>query len=211
MRHKILVAMEHSELSKPTVLSDVKECDETFVPESVKSTEIPDDYWRCPRRHGAKAQKRGISNEYICICTGIGREGGAVAVSVNRAKPDGAELKAAFRGYLDEETLILCDGHKPYQTLAAEYGCSIRDVNLEPDPYFHLNNVNGFHHFIKKNYIHYGGVATKYLNRYNVLFAKAYRKGKNFFDDMCNALLRDNVQNRYFSNQLLKTSNLLDL
>lgn len=193
------------------MLSDVKECDETFVLESLKGTEIPDDYWRGSRKHGAKAQKRGISDEYICICTGIGRESGAVAVSVNRAKPDGSELKAAFRGYLDDDTLVLCDGHKPYQALAMEYGCSVKDVNLEPDPYFHLNNVNSFHSFIKKNYIHYGGVATKYLNRYNVLFSKAYRKGKTFFDDMCRTLFIDNTENRYFSNQSLKTSNLLDL
>lgn len=211
MRHKILAAMEHSESSKPTVLSDVKECDETFVLESLKGIEIPDNYWRCSRKHGAKAQKRGISDEYVCICTGVGRESGAVAVTVNRAKPDATELKAAFRGYLNEDSLVLCDGHKPYRTLATEYGCSIKDVNLEMDNYFHLNNVNGFHSFIKRNYVHYGGIATKYLNRYNVLFAKAYRKGKTFFDDMCKALFVDNIQNCYFSNQSLKMSNLLDL
>jgi len=132
MRHKILAAMESSETEKQTVMSDVKECDETFVLESLKGAKIPAGYWRNPRKHGVKAQKRGISDEYICICTGIGRESGAVAVSVNRAKPDETELKAAFKGYLDE-------------------------------------------------------------------------------DDMYKSLFTDRMQNSYFSNQSLKTCNLLDL
>jgi len=40
---------------------------------------------------------------------------------VNRAKPDDAELKATFKGYLDENDLVLRDGHKPYRSLATEY------------------------------------------------------------------------------------------
>jgi len=211
MRHKILAAIEDSESKNPTRLSAVKECDETFVLESLKGTEIPAGYWRGARKHGAKAKKRGISNEYVCICTGIGRESGAVAISVNRAKPDESELRAAFNGYLDENTLVLCDGLRSYGILHTAYSCSVKDVNLETDKYFHLNDANGFHSFIKKHYAHFGGVATKYLNRYNVLFARTYRKGKACFDDLCKALFTDNVQNSYFSNQSLKNWNLLDL
>jgi len=76
MRHKILAAMERSEIEYHTMLSDVKKCDETFVLKSLKGTEIPTYYWRYSHKHGAKAQKRGISDEYVCICTGIGRESG---------------------------------------------------------------------------------------------------------------------------------------
>jgi len=65
--------------------------------------------------------------------------------------------------------------------------------------------------FIKKHYTRYGGVATKYLNRYNVLFARTYRKSKACFDDLCKVLFTGSVQNSYFSNQSLKTWNLLDL
>lgn len=178
MRHKILASIEVSETLNPTEISNVKECDETFVLESLKGTKIPDGYWRGPRKHGAKAQKRGISDEYICICTSVGREKGAVAVSLNRAKPDGNELKKAFKRYLDEDTLVICDGLKSYGALRTEYGCSVKDINFETDKYFHLNNTNSFHSFIKERYLHYRGVATKYLNRYNILFAKTYRKGK---------------------------------
>jgi len=77
----------------PTKLSAVNECDETFVLESLKGSEMPEGYWREARKHGAKAEKRGISNAYICICTGIGREGSVVAVAHKRAKLNGPVLK----------------------------------------------------------------------------------------------------------------------
>ena len=42
-----------------------------------------------------------------------------------------------------------------------------------------LNTVNSFHSFIKKMYLGYRGVATKYINRYNTLFAQAFRNQNN--------------------------------
>jgi len=92
-----------------------------------------------PESTDQKPKKRGISNEYVCICTGIGRESGAAAVSVNRAKPDESELRAAFNRYLDENTLVLCDGLRSYGILNTSYGCSVKDVNLETDNYFHID------------------------------------------------------------------------
>ena len=211
MRHKVLAALENMENNSHTKLSAVSECDETFVLESMKGTKMLGDYWRKARKHGAKAQKRGVSNEYICICTGIGRESGAVAISVNRAKPDISEIKQVFNGYLDDSTLVICDGLKAYNILSSEYGCSVKDVNKETDKFFHLNNVNGFHSFVKRRYAFYRGVATKYLNRYNALFAKTYRASKSFFNDIYNILCCDNKLNSYFPKHSLKTARLLVL
>ena len=209
MRHKILAALLDMEAKNPTALSDVCECDETFVLESMKGTELPEDYWREPRKHGATAEKRGISNEYFAICTGIGREGGALAVTVNRAKPDAQELKLVFNGYLGINSLVLCDGHKAYGSLADKFGCSVVDVNAGTDSFYHLNNVNGFHSFIKQVYVHYRGVATKYLNRYNVLFARMYRAGQSCVNDVCGLLCAENRTSRYFSKKTLKSEFIL--
>ena len=48
-----------------------------------------------------------MSQVQECFSPAFGEccEGGAVAVTVNRAKPAAAELKAAFRGYLNETTV----------------------------------------------------------------------------------------------------------
>ena len=79
MRHKLLIALEDRNNREPISLSDVCELDETYVLESLKGTKIPDDYWRRDRRHGAKVIKSGISKEYVCYCTAVQRDGGAVA------------------------------------------------------------------------------------------------------------------------------------
>ena len=100
MRHKILMAMEGLPGFNDAVLDGVSELDETFVLECGKGRKFADGAPRKPRRHGAKASKRGISNEYVCICTGVERGGEAYAVSVNRAKPGVRELSDVFKGHI---------------------------------------------------------------------------------------------------------------
>ena len=85
MRHKLLLALGQIEESKPATLSGICELDETFVLDSYKGKKLPERVGRKARKQGTKAQKRGISNEYVCICAGIQRDGEAVAASVNRA------------------------------------------------------------------------------------------------------------------------------
>ena len=80
------------------LLSGVAELDETFVLDCYKGSQVPDSAGREARKHGAKAAKRGISNEYVAICTGIQRDGGTIAATVNRAKPSSKELDEIFRG-----------------------------------------------------------------------------------------------------------------
>ena len=128
------------------------------------------------RKHGAKAAKRGISNEYIAICTGIQRDGGVIAKTVNRAKPSSDEVEEVFSGHIAENTLILTDGLRSYNVLETHAGCTVVDVDHEEcRGIFHLNTVNSLHSYIKQTYVHYRGVASKYLNRYNALFSIAFR------------------------------------
>jgi transposase-like protein len=63
MRHKILYCLEQKEHRNPTRLEGVCEADETYLLESLKGVKLPPDFWRKPRKHGAKAEKRGLSNE----------------------------------------------------------------------------------------------------------------------------------------------------
>ncbi len=160
MRHKILAALETEQMCEPAEMSTIVELDETYVLESHKGTPTPQDYWRGPRKHGAKAQKRGVSNEYVCVCTGVGRDSGAVAVSVNRAKPDAEELKQVFKPHLTEGMLAICDGHKAYLALESECGCTVVNARETQDKFLHLNTVNNFHSFLKRRYNQYGGVAA---------------------------------------------------
>ena len=176
MRHKVLMALQDLLEKNPVLLSGIAEFDETFVLDCYKGGPVPESAGSKARKHGAKAAKRGISKEYISICTGIQRDGGVVAASVNRAKPSGKELDEIFRDHIAESTLVLTDGLRSYRVLETLAGCTVVDINHEESRgIFNLNTVNSLHSFIKETYNQYRGVATKYINRYNALFSIAFR------------------------------------
>lgn len=212
MRHKILLALQELPDIKNTLLGGVSELDETFVLDCHKGKKLDATVDRKARTHGAKAQKRGISNEYVCICAGIQRDGCAYAGTVNRAKPDAGELKQLFGGHIADGTLILCDGLRSYNALSSIAECTIKDCACfveEEKCFFHLNTVNGFHSFIKQRYNFYRGVATKYLNRYNALFASAYRNAETLIGLLKATLLIVSRIGHYHSNRDVREMGLL--
>lgn len=167
---------------------------------------------RGPRRHGAKAEKRGISNEYVCICTGIQRKGNAMTATVNRAKPGAKELLTIFEGHIADGTLALCDGLRSYHALPGITDCIVRDCNesgAEDTCFYNLNTVNGFHSFIKQRYVFYRGVASKYINRYNALFSSAYRNAEGIIKRLTDVVLAVTGINYYHSNRDVRESGLL--
>ena len=212
MRHKVLMALEDWLNENPVTLSRIVELDETFVLESFKGTKIPESAGRKARKHGAKSQKRGITNEYIAICTGIQRDGNAIAKSVSRAKPSSLEIHSIYDGHIAENTLLLSDGLRSYNILKLFPGCTLKDVNQEePDGMMNLNTVNSMHSYIKKSYGHYRGVATKYLNRYNALFSVAFRCGKDFVESLFASLSKTSTVSYWHSTQDVRSYGLLCL
>ena len=192
MRHKILMALETRANKEPTVLNSISELDETYVLEDQKGTKMAIDSTRGPRKHGAKASKRGISNEQICIMTGVERNGGsAYAVTINRAHPSTAEISTAFQDHIGTGSVVFTDGLKGYKHLETVVDCVVECVSAEKQKNSgtsNLNNVNSFHSYIQERYAHYRGVATRYINRYNSLFAAAYR-AKASLDNIIDAIL----------------------
>jgi transposase-like protein len=214
MRHKILLSLESEEGREPTVLGGVCELDDTYVLESLKGTKISDDYWRKPRKHGAKAQKRGISNEYISICTGVERKGKAISETVTRATPRKEDITSVFGTRIEESALILCDGSGSYNVLSKIEGCVVKNIFDEEGSgaggkgFYNINTINSFHSFIKSRYNQYRGVATHYLNRYNKLFSNVFRCA----DELVNKLWRtlsSNDTKRFYSVNDVRTMNLL--
>ena len=198
MRHKFLLALQDIAASDPTILGQVSELDETFVLECFKGKELPSNIDRPARKHGAKAQKRGISNEYVCINTGVQRNGAAIAETVNRAKPDVSELQQIYSRRIEDGTLLLCDGLKSYASLADVANCTVMNINnadKKESSFYNLNTVNNFHSFIKERYNFYRGVATKYLNRYNALFALSWRHGESQVAGLCAKLFHPGSHN----------------
>ena len=209
MRHKLLLAFQDIRENNPVVLSDVSELDETFVLDCYKGKKLPDSVNRKSRKHGAKAVKRGISNEYICICTGVQRKGNVLIESVNRAKPTSDELTQIFGGHIGEGTLAITDGLRSYNVLSSLADCSVKNANEEKSSFYHLNSVNNLHAFIKRHYEFYRGVATKYLNRYNTLFQFTYRCTDDLISNLADKLFNTGTTSMYHSIKDIKEMNLL--
>lgn len=200
MRHKILYCVERSLIANPIELTGVCETDETYVLESLKGRKISEDYHRKPRRHGAKAAKRGISDEYVCVCTSVTGEGENVAVAINRATPSSQEIFDVFGARVYGDTVVLCDGNRSYNILDEK--CTVATTK-------HINKVNGFHSFIKEKLDAMRGIATIYLNRYNALFSKIYAADKSVVDDIFGMMIS---RDKSFSSiDAIKSQNLLNL
>ena len=176
MRHKVLTALLQSMEKGSEELSGICELDETYVLDCYKGAKLPESVSREPRKHGAKAMKKGLSNEQVCICAGVQRQGNAIATTVNRAHPSKEELQKAFSSHIASGSLVLVDGLKGYDSLETVVDCSVKNIHTEENhSMYNLNTINNFHSFIKERYNRYRGVATKYINRYNVLFSTVYR------------------------------------
>lgn len=212
MRHKILLALQRLPEAADVCLGEVSEFDETFVLDCYKGRKLESTVSRAPRRHGAKAEKRGISNEYVCICTGVQRKGDAIAAAINRAKPSAKELLSIFEGHIADGTLALCDGLRSYHAFPGIADCTVKDCNSrdrEDSCFYNLNTVNGFHSFIKQRYEFYRGVASKYINRYNALFSTTYRNAEVMIRRLTDTVLSVTGANYYHSNKDVKEAGIL--
>jgi transposase-like protein len=200
MRHKILYCVEQSLIANPTALTGACETDETYVLESEKGRKFPENHHRKPRKHGAKASKPGISNEYVCVCASVTGVGEQVAVAVNRASPDSQEILDVFGKRVNKDTVILCDGKQSYNVLDDK--CTVAVTKR-------INKVNGFHSFIKEKLDAMRGVATIYLNRYNALFSKIYSADKSVVDEIYELMVSTNGSVNTIAHT--QTVNLLDV
>jgi transposase-like protein len=209
MRHKILFCLEEEEINSPTRLEGVCEADETYLLENYKGKKFLPDFRREPRAHGAVASKRGLSNEYICVCAGVEREGDAVSAAVNRAMAGKDDINQVFGGRVSEKTVILSDGSKAYEILEGAGKCKVINADENDGSFFNINTVNSFHSFIKQRNRDARGFATKFLNRYNTLFSKAFRSTKALVDDIFNLLTDRN--NRSHTIHESQTVNLLEI
>lgn len=214
MRHKVLLLLEAMESRKPTVLDGVCELDDTYVLENRKGSKLPSNYWRGARRHGAHAQSAGVSKEHVAICAGVQRDGSAFCQTVNRATPGKKDLVSVFGQRMGEEALILYDGAPSYAALGSSCECPVKNISEDGGKrgkgFYHINIANSFHSYIKHRYDQYRGVATKYLNRYNALFAKTYRNDSNMVNEVYEMLV-SNAAPLHRTVHDVKTLNLLEI
>lgn len=170
MRHKFLLCLQTQLIQDPQSLEGIIEMDETYVSDGAKG--IKRISGRKARRHGESAEKRGLSEEKLCIFMGSNRLGAEIAHCVNRAKPTSQEVLEVFGSVIKEKSLFINDGlFSNYDLIKQKQLTSmVVSDHHEYTKVIHLNTVNNMHSGFKQLYRHYRGVSTKYLNRYLALY-----------------------------------------
>lgn len=214
MRHLILNLIETYTENSETKLEGTIEIDDTYVLESVKGVKIGENYHRKPRKHGASANKRGLSNEYVSINVAVSRDGSSYSKSVNTSRPTIKDVKSVFESKINENSLIYCDGDKSFKSVFSEIAnVEVVEGKFKQNKEKHINSVNGFHSQIKNKINNvYHGVATKYLNKYCAMFSLVYKNDNldEIVDFIFNLLSLNSDKYRIKTDEI-KNHNILDL
>jgi len=170
LRHKFLLLLEQLLFEQNEVMEGIVEIDETYLPDSFKGIKRTEG--RKARRHGEPAEKRGLSDEKMCVFMGTNRLGKEVAQCVNRARPSSQEVIEVFGDVIKEKSMLVNDGlFSNYELIKQNQLTSmIVSDHHEFTDVLHLNTVNNMHSGFKALYRVYRGVSSKYLNRYLTLY-----------------------------------------
>ena len=171
-RHKILDALTN--MMEGIKLDGVVECDETYQLVSFKGNHKNSKEFKMPRKahkRGGHAEKRGLSQEQVCVTCGVNLGGKSVGRISNLGKPSCKELASVLDGHVAEGAVMVTDSHRGYCKLADAYGASHIRIprHRHTAQGFNIQMVNYYHSELKRMIdIRFRGVATKYLNNYVV-------------------------------------------
>ncbi|WP_019868309.1 IS1595 family transposase [Methylovulum miyakonense] len=163
-RHRFLDGIS---LDYPGALEGITEADETYLLESDKGKR---NLSRQPRKRGGSAQKRGISDEQVCILVARDRSGHTLDFVTGNGQLARTRLSEALKRLLATDALLVSDGNPTYSAFCRTEGISHEAVNLSQHQRvkgaYHIQNVNAYHSRFKLWLDRFHGVATDYLPHY---------------------------------------------
>jgi len=129
---------------------------------------------RPPRRRGGRAAKRGISNELDCILVARDREGRTIDAVTGPGALTAAQLDRDLLPKLNQQALLVSDGHPAYRAFARKHRIAHEAVNVRAGVRLrrlaslaiHVQNVNAYHQRFKAWLQGFHGVASRYLPNY---------------------------------------------
>ena len=163
-RHRFLSL---AKTDRPHGLHGIAEADELYVLESEKGSR---QMTRPARRRGGHAQRRGISNEQVCILVARDRTGQTLDFVTGTGQLTKAQLHRCLPPVVDTDVLLVTDGHAAYPVFAREAGISHQAVNVRAGirvrGAVHVQNVNAYHSRLRGWLQRVHGVASRYLPNY---------------------------------------------
>ena len=165
-RHRFLSL---AKTDRPHCLHGIAEADELYVLESQKGART---MTRPARRRGGRATLRGMSHEQVCILVARDRTGQTLDFVTGMGTLTKAQLHRCLPPVMDQDVLLVTDGHAAYAAFAREAGISHQAVNLRAGMRVrgaaHVQNVNAYHSRLRQWLGPFHGVATRYLPNYLV-------------------------------------------
>ena len=163
-RHRFLSL---AKTDRPHCLHGIAEADELYVLESQKGART---MTRPARRRGGRATLRGMSHEHVCILVARDRTGQTLDFVTGMGALTKAQLHRCLPPVMDQDVLLVTDGHAAYAAFAREAGISHQAVNLRAGMRVrgaaHVQNVNAYHSRLRQWLRPFHGVATRYLHHY---------------------------------------------
>jgi transposase-like protein len=163
-RHRFLKWISQN---RPALLHGITEVDETHLLESDKGKK---NLARKPRKRGATAIKRGVSNEQVCILVARDRSGQTLDFVVGTGALSQLQLTQALQPVLDDDVLLISDGNPTYAAFCRQENLSHEIINLSKGQRvkgaYHLQHVNAYHSRFKQWLYRFHGVASHYLPNY---------------------------------------------
>jgi len=172
-RHKLLKAIESVE---KTWLKKVIQADETFFLKSFKGQKhLEAQQGRKARKRGGTAQKRGISDEQVCVMAACDQQANMLLKVAGFGRLDKKmveqTLATQVRKQRTHRAILVTDRHPSYKQMVKQKKLVHQTVFAQKKQYrnpegFHINGVNAIHSRLKMWIANFKGVATKYLQNY---------------------------------------------
>jgi transposase-like protein len=188
-RHRILSSLNEVGCA---YMEGIIEADETFFLYSEKGNKKLN---REPRKRGSKAIKDGMNMEHVNVIAAADRRGNRALNVGNRGVVTKEAIKKAIGKWINNPGNILCsDAHRTFQGYAKENKMIHKMLYARKKQHviegiYHIQHVNNLHSLLKKFFIRFNGVASKYLQNY-VNYFKAFSMITN--SDIIYPVLADN-------------------
>lgn len=177
-RHKMLDCLKQDE--NKIVLKGLVEADETYFPISYKGNHSNDGFTmpREPIKSVRTNEKRGISNDKICVFCAVEPKGNVVSRITNLGNPTIQDAHIAFDNRIETGTEIVTDKKSCYRKFAKQNELDLVQIKMkrrhneltEEQPKFfcryHIQHINSYHSGLKTFIAAYKGISSKYLDNY---------------------------------------------
>jgi transposase-like protein len=191
-RHKVMEAMKQYDKNRP--LKGNIQIDETYFLLNMKGLRsLP----RKAKKRKISSQKRGVSNEHICVLTAIDSNDQLLIELIDQGNPQTSNIIESLDNRIQSGQTMITDSKSAYIQVANYFNARLHQIpsGFHTNGMYNLGEVNEIHSSMKNWFVRFKGVSTKHLSRYLAWFR--FKKLLDYHESM-------NKHNRITMNYSIK-------